>query len=113
MSRHDGMEKGGLSTHVARVPRLSCDDARRYSLDRVTTTRLGRYLEKMFCKMFYESSTVALQLPCCPGKQWELAENCLQTSPLTVTLERVTTPLTLTLSWPQKESSYTKKCWIE
>ena len=31
-----------------------------------------------FCKMFSESSTVVMQRPCCPGKQGELSENCLQ-----------------------------------
>ena len=31
-----------------------------------------------FCKMFSESSTVVIQLPCCPGKQGELSENCFQ-----------------------------------
>ena len=29
---------------------------------------------KRFCKMFSESSTVVLQLPCCPGKQGELSQ---------------------------------------
>ena len=28
--------------------------------------------------MFSDSSTVVMQLPCCPGKQGELSENCLQ-----------------------------------
>ena len=31
-----------------------------------------------FCKMFSESCTVIMQLPCCPGKQGELSENGLQ-----------------------------------
>ena len=30
-----------------------------------------------FCKMFSESSTVVMQVPCCPGKPGELSENCL------------------------------------
>ena len=38
----------------------------------------GYYLEKGFCKLFSESSTVVLQLPSCPGKQGELSENGLQ-----------------------------------
>ena len=40
--------------------------------------RTGRYFGKRFCNMFSVSSTVVLQLPCCPGKQGELLENCLQ-----------------------------------
>ena len=39
-----------------------------------TTTRKGCYLEKRFCKLFLESSTVVLQFPCCLGKQMELSE---------------------------------------
>ena len=31
-----------------------------------------------FCEMFSEISTVVMQLPCCPGKQGELSEKCLQ-----------------------------------
>ena len=31
-----------------------------------------------FCKLFFESSTVVMQPPFCPGKQEELSENCLQ-----------------------------------
>ena len=31
-----------------------------------------------FGKMFSESSTIVMQLPCCPGKQGELSEYCLQ-----------------------------------
>ena len=38
----------------------------------------GCYLGKMFCKVFSASSAVDLQLPCCPCKQGELSENCLQ-----------------------------------
>ena len=38
----------------------------------------GRSLGKRFCKMFSESSTVVLPLPCCPGKQADLSENCCQ-----------------------------------
>ena len=38
-------------------------------------TRLGFYLEKRLSKLFSESSTVEMQLPCCPGKQGGLSEN--------------------------------------
>ena len=44
----------------------------------ILCTRTGRYLGKMFCKMFSESSIVLLHLPWCSGKQGELTENCFQ-----------------------------------
>ena len=44
-------------------------------------TRSGFSLGKGFCKMFSEISTVVIQLACCPGKQGELSENCLQNLP--------------------------------
>ena len=37
-------------------------------------TRTGLFLVKMFCRMFSESSTVELQLACCPGKQGEFSK---------------------------------------
>ena len=39
-------------------------------------TRTGCYLGKRFCKIFSETSTVVLQLPCCSAKQWDLSEYC-------------------------------------
>ena len=44
-------------------------------------TRMGFYLEKRFCKLFSESCTVVLQLPCWPSKQGELS-NFFFTKPL-------------------------------
>ena len=42
-------------------------------------TRRSRYLGKRFCRMFSESSTDVLQLPCCPRQaRGELSGYCLQ-----------------------------------
>ena len=44
----------------------------------ISLSTVRHQAQPRLCKMFSESSTVVMQLPCCPGKQGELSGNGLQ-----------------------------------
>ena len=61
-----------------------------------------------FVIFFSESSTIVMQLPCCPGKQGELSENCLQNLRNNLMAERVHSQFSFgnecVFSWDQNVS---------
>ena len=65
------------------------------------STKTGCYLGKRFGKTCSASSTVVLQLPCCPGKQGKLLKK-LSTKPLTQVTARPSSVLREFVAKPQR-----------
>ena len=68
------LDSGGGGIESAARPR----DPRTTAKDKIKqarhgSTRTGRYLGKRLYRLFFESFTIVLQLPSCPGKQGKLS----------------------------------------